>query len=459
MTFRFAGAPRPARLVTPILSAALPTTAGRTRPGPTTGQARIRPGPRPPRRTRLVPARRARTTAPLTDSPAYDGAAYDTGPHDRGRYDDAGFGSPVFESGQYRSTSRSDAYPEHVSRGDGPLRADQGSRPDQALRPDRAPGGWPAQPGSAGRPGGPAGPSGPGGPARPGGQGGPAGPARPGGPDDRSRSDRAGRPGRDPRPDREAWSGDPFTEADEGELPPWAGLSIYPTRPGGGRIRPPGAETAAELPDVPVLDGDAPAAPRRRRGRAAAARLRKSQRRVYVYCGTAIAIVVVIAAVVAIRGLVHKPAPHSAFVTTLQPGEFRSVPNACRAVSPALLTQYLPGTARQVVPAGATGATSQCTFTVDKAPVFRVLGVSLQAYTPSALAAGNGSGTANALDSFQLLQTQLAHPGKKAPLPAAQITPLTGLGQQAFSALQVLHSHRAVTDLVTVVARVPQRAH
>jgi hypothetical protein len=124
---------------------------------------------------------------------------------------------------------------------------------------------------------------------------------------------------------------------------------------------------------------------------------------------------VIVAAVVAISGI-HKPAPHSGFVTSLQAGEFRSVPSACGSVSPALLGQYLPGKARKVTPAGTSGTTSQCSFTVDT-------------------------------------KQQLARPGKKAPLPAAQITPLPGLGKQAFSALQVVHAGRSVTDLVTVLAR------
>jgi hypothetical protein len=161
---------------------------------------------------------------------------------------------------------------------------------------------------------------------------------------------------------------------------------------------------------------------------------------------------VIVAAVVAISGI-HKPAPHSGFVTSLQAGEFRSVPSACGSVSPALLGQYLPGKARKVTPAGTSGTTSQCSFTVDTKPVFRVLEVTAQAYQPSVVAAGNGSATDGALDAYLLAQQQLARPGKKAPLPAAQITPLPGLGKQAFSALQVVHAGRSVTDLVTVLAR------
>jgi hypothetical protein len=191
---------------------------------------------------------------------------------------------------------------------------------------------------------------------------------------------------------------------------------------------------------------------RRGRGRAAAARLRKSRRRVYIWCGSAIAVAVIIAAVAAIHGL-HKPVKHTGFITSLQSGEYRTVPSACSSVSPALLSQYLPGSARKVTPASTSGTTSQCSFTVDSKPVFRVLEVTAQAYQPSLVSAGNGSGTASATDSFLTAQQQLAHPGKKSPLPAAQLGSLTGLGQQALTALQVIHHGHSVTDLVTVLTR------
>jgi hypothetical protein len=259
-------------------------------------------------------------------------------------------------------------------------------------------------------------------------------------------ADPGSRPGGGSRPgrsDREAWKqNDPFAAADDSDLPPWAGPSIYATRAGGTRLRPPAPEVEEPGDGQPR---------RRRRGRAAAARLRKSRRRVYIWCGTAILVAVVVAVVAVIHGL-PKPAPKSAFISTLQAGEFRAVPSACSAVSPALLSQYLPGTARKVS-TGEGSTSSQCSFTVDNKPVFRVLEVALQAYQPSLVAAGNGSATDNAIDSFLVTQQALAHPGKKSPLPAAQVTSLTGLGSAAFSALQVIRADHTVTDLVTVVAR------
>jgi hypothetical protein len=294
-------------------------------------------------------------------------------------------------------------------------RPDQPPGPDWPSRPNQPPGSdWAARPGQASRP------------------------------------EPASRPGRSDRGARR--QDDPFTESDEGDLPPWAGLSIYPTRPGGSRVRPPALEPE-ELaePGEPGSDGGPVPGSRRRRGRAAATRLRRSRRRVYVYCGTAIVVAIIAAAAVAIHGL-HKPTPSTGFVRTLQAGEFKSVPGACGSVSQALLTQNLPGTAAKVTTAGVSAASSQCTFTVDKKPVFRVLDVTLQAYQPSAFT-GNGSATSSASDAFLLAQSQLAHPAKKSPLPPATIVPLTGLGKQAFSALQVIHNGRIITDLVTVLAR------
>lgn len=268
--------------------------------------------------------------------------------------------------------------------------------------------------------------------------------AAPSGPD--PAGGRGSAPGRGARSSRDQWvSSDPFRAADDdSEAPPWAGLSIAATRPGGTKLRPPDPQVEEQAP--------APGRRPRRRGRAAAARLRKSRRRVYIWCGSAIAIAIIVAGVAAIKGL-HKAAPKTGFVTTFQSGEYRTVPSACRSVSTALLSESLQGQTRKVTPASTSGATSQCSFTVDAKPIFRVLGVTIQAFQPSAVAAGNGSATANARDEFMLTQLQLARPPKKSPLPAAQIAAVPKLAQGAFTGLQVIHSGHVTTDLVTVLAR------
>lgn len=163
----------------------------------------------------------------------------------------------------------------------------------------------------------------------------------------------------------------------------------------------------------------------------------------------------VVAVAIAVGLLIHyrhKPAPVSNFITTLQPGEFRSVPDACKAVSAATLSQYLPGT-RKALLSSASPNQSQCTFTVDAKPVFRVLEVTSQAFQPQALATGNGSATYNASYSYLQLENALATPPKKSPLPKAQISQLAGLGQSGLSALQVSRVGGARMDLVTVLVR------
>jgi hypothetical protein len=69
------------------------------------------------------------------------------------------------------------------------------------------------------------------------------------------------------------------------------------------------------------------------------------------------------------------------------------------------------------------------------------------------VAAGNGSATDNAIDSYVVAEQALRAPGKKSALPAAQITPVTGLGTEAISGVQVIHAGAVVNDLVTVMAR------
>lgn len=256
--------------------------------------------------------------------------------------------------------------------------------------------------------------------------------------------------------EREIWDRDPFSEGDESEVPPWAGPSIYATRAGGRRMGPATEEQAAAELEAGVADGAGSGpAPRRRglgRGRAAAARLRKSRRRVYILCGSAIVVAVIIAVVAVIVEL-PSPKPKSDFINSLQPGEFKAVPNACTAVSASVLSQNLAGSGRRVTPTGSGGTSSQCSFTVDHPPVFRVLQITVEAFQPSLVVAGNGSATAGAVDAYASARLALASPAKKSPLPKAAITSLTGLGQEAVSALQILHHGRTVDDLFTVVAR------
>ena len=282
---------------------------------------------------------------------------------------------------------------------------------------------------------------------------------------DRQRPDRQ-RPDRQ-RPDRAGWQqADPFApEPDtDSDLPPWAGPIGHPGRPTGTLRRPVTTrafddgdyqEPASDDPDSEPGQASGPAGrvPRsgRRRGRAAATRLRKSRRRVYRWGGIAIVACVIAAGVVALVTH-HSPKP-TLYVTALQHSEFKSVPSACGSVSTAVLNQFMPATGRTSTSEQDSRTDSQCSFTVDAKPNFLVLEVQAASYEPFAAATGDGSATANAQDNFVLAQLGLAHPLKNSPLPAAQISKLTGLGQQAFMAFQNEHVSGISTDVVTVVIR------
>jgi hypothetical protein len=286
-----------------------------------------------------------------------------------------------------------------------------------------------------------------------------------------SRPDRAVRPDRSRRPDRQrperaGWQQiDPFGSGPDtdSDLPPWAGPSAYPVRASATLRRPVSARPHDAEDDLAPGDGvdaepgqapdtaDAGGRYRRRRGRAAATRLRKSRRRVYRACATAI-VACVVAAGIALIVTHHSPKP-ALYVTSLQPGEFESVPNACDSVGAALLDQFLPTAGRTTTSELASSTDSQCSFTVDAKPSFLVLEVQAQSYQPFAAAAGDGSASGNAQDNFALAEQGLAHPLKNSPLPPAQISKLTGLGQQALMAFQNERVSGIVTDVITVVIR------
>jgi hypothetical protein len=290
----------------------------------------------------------------------------------------------------------------------------------------------------------------------------------------RGRQDEPGRRGRPDRPRAGSFDDDAFDDSEE-NVPPWAGLDIHPTGPGGRPIRPPRApdrrgsdrgdgRAGADAEDPAWEPGDdedwaapGPRGPRAGLGRRAATRARKSRNRLITVCGLA-------AVVLAVLGLwatntwpfqtSAPPAPaNSGLITTYQRGELRTIPNACSAIGASLLSQYLPGKVTKVSQSAATASQSQCTWTLDAKPNFRVLTVSSQAYAPSLLATGNGSATFNAIDAYAAVMQGLQDPPKSSKLPKAQIGAATGLGNAAFTALQVFHLGGAVTDEVTVVAR------
>jgi hypothetical protein len=141
-------------------------------------------------------------------------------------------------------------------------------------------------------------------------------------------------------------------------------------------------------------------------------------------------------------------------VTTFLPGEVQKVPDACKSVSAATVSQYLPGgQANIAAPPLNGGAESQCTWTLDSPPTYRVIEVDVSAFSPTGLASGNGSATFAAIDAYandlQVLQKPAANSGQ----PPATISQLPGLGAAALAATQVYHVHGAVTDKATVIVR------
>jgi hypothetical protein len=145
------------------------------------------------------------------------------------------------------------------------------------------------------------------------------------------------------------------------------------------------------------------------------------------------------------------------FVTNFLPGELQQVPDPCTTVPAATLNQYLPGTRKQAAPPLNSGANTQCTWTLDNPPTYRVLEVQLQAYSPSGLASGNGSATFAAEDAYQSFENGYTSPGPRSGQPKAAVADLPGMpgGSQtsAFQATQVFNRGGAVTDVANVYVR------
>ncbi len=198
--------------------------------------------------------------------------------------------------------------------------------------------------------------------------------------------------------------------------------------------------------------GDKPARPE---GRQAAARARRTRRSIHRW-GLALAG----AAVLGVGGwlLFGRSSPPAQqpnpIVTSFQPGEFQAVPNACTAVSSGTLSQYLPGKRTVAAPASLDGGSaSLCSWTLDAAPVYRLLNVQATAYAPNGLASGDGSATFAAIDGYDQALQQKMNPAKGTRLPKATITRIPHLGSTAFAAYQTTSAAGVTTDLLTVVVR------
>jgi hypothetical protein len=169
----------------------------------------------------------------------------------------------------------------------------------------------------------------------------------------------------------------------------------------------------------------------------------------------AVVIVAVVAVVLALQG---GPGPASvtpgSLITTFLPGEVQKVPSACGSVSDSTLGTYLPGPRKVAAPPPLDGALdSQCDWTLDHAPTYRLLQLDIQAYTPNGLASGDGSATFAAIDAYDQALQQRQSPARSTGAPAAQITTVGGLGTAAFTATQAYQVGGAITDMATAMVR------
>jgi hypothetical protein len=188
--------------------------------------------------------------------------------------------------------------------------------------------------------------------------------------------------------------------------------------------------------------------------RARRALLRRRRRSVIALGGSIVVIAAVLVAVFVSRSSGAAAVIPNDFITTFQAGELQQVPDACQVIPAASIQQYLPGKVKQAAPLPIDGKLgSACNWTLDHQPTYRLLELNMLAYAPNGLASGNGSATSAASDAYtQALQT-LQSPPKGSVGSKATVTTLSGLGDQAFSAMQVFHVGGAVSDQAVVTIR------
>jgi hypothetical protein len=184
---------------------------------------------------------------------------------------------------------------------------------------------------------------------------------------------------------------------------------------------------------------------------------RRKRRRLLIAGGTVVALAIAVTIYLLGGGPGAASLGFGDFVTNFLPGELQQVPNPCTAVPAATLSQYLPGKTKEAAPPLNSGANTECTWTLDSPPKYRVLQVQLQAYSPSGLASGNGSATFAAEDAYQSFENGFAHPGAKSGQPAATVTDLTGMPggteTSAFQATEVFDRGGATMDVANVLVR------
>ena len=244
------------------------------------------------------------------------------------------------------------------------------------------------------------------------------------------------------------WAG-PDVAAEEDVSPPYAPPPYFP--PGSA---PPGDPDPGDpAPGGRVLGGRLLGS-RVLGNRALRKAARRRRRWVIVIAALVVVAGGVTAALVVPGGPGPAPVTPDGLITTFQPGELQTVPDACGTVPAATVQHYLPGQVKQASPLPIDGsAGSACDWTIDHAPVYRLLELNLLAYAPSGLASGDGSATYAAIDAYGQTLQGLQDPSKRSAEPKATVSTLSGLGDQAFSATQVFRRGGAVTDVASVVVR------
>ena len=215
--------------------------------------------------------------------------------------------------------------------------------------------------------------------------------------------------------------------------------------------RPPAAPVAERPDDVAPVDWPASPQPGRTRGRG-----KRGRRNGLLTWAVLAAAVIVVAVVVVVIPGGSGPATVTpgSLITTFLPGEIQKVPGACPAIPAATLGSYLPGQPKVAAPPPLDGVLdSQCDWTVDARPVYRLLQLDIQAYTPNGLASGTGSATFAAIDAYAGALQAKRDPAAGTGAPRAQVTTVPGLGTAAFTATQVDQVGGAITDVATTVIR------
>jgi hypothetical protein len=165
-------------------------------------------------------------------------------------------------------------------------------------------------------------------------------------------------------------------------------------------------------------------------------------------------VIAVVVVVLAVPGSKPAPVTPGSLITTFLPGEIQKVPAACPSVPSATLSTYLPGQTKQAAPPALDGVLdSQCDWTLDQRPTYRLLQLDIRAYTPSGLATGTGSATFAAIDAYASAMQEKQDPAPNTGAPKGQVTVIKGLGTAAFTATQVYQVGGAITDVATTVIR------